>query len=176
MIRKNVSLLVTAVFLMQMIVLVGVSAESSFLLSPPTKIDNNNPNIVLMCKNDIIRASLFVYHLDAFERRPKKEIAEAYGAALSAFPHIVFDLEHIDLGKKGWTRYYPVSVGNEHLIVRIFLSEERFFQPDVQVLEEILIKKLGVTVQILPGINEMLKNHPIGPIDTRPDLETARSV
>ena len=74
-----------------------------------------------------------------------------------------FDFAHIDLMRKGWTRYYPFSVGEKRFIARIFLTKEALFQPKVRVVSELVIEDFGITLQVLPGISEILSDCKIKP-------------
>jgi hypothetical protein len=91
------------------------------------------------------------------EGNPKAAIIRKHGQALSS-PEIRFDLEKIDMGKKGWTRYYPVMVENRQFIVRVFLTEESSYQPQTPVLYEMVIRNPAVTCQVLPNINSIIES------------------
>ena len=86
-----------------------------------------------------------------------------------------FDFAHIDLMRRGWTRYYPFSVGRKMFIARIFLTKEAGFQPKVTVISELAVEDLGVTLQILPGIDEILKDRKITPNKTYSPYQADKS-
>ena len=86
-----------------------------------------------------------------------------------------FDFEHIDLMKKGWTRYYPFSVGEKRFVARIFLTKEAAFQQGLPVMSEIVIEDSGVTLQILPSIDEILKDCKIKPNRIYPSSQADKS-
>ena len=106
--------------------------------------------------------ALSLYRSDAFGGMSKEELVHAYSPMLSG-SDVRFDLEHIDLMRKGWTRYYPFSVGNKKFIARIFLTKEAYFQPKVKVVSELAIENFGVTIQVLPDIDEILNDCKIKP-------------
>jgi len=111
-----------------------------------------------------------IYELDAVKRYAKDAIMREYpGLFFNA--EVRFDLANIDLGKKGWTRYYPFSVGDKNFIMRIFLTAERSYQVPVATLFEGSIQKPAVTFQVLPCVNEILADCKIKPIGTYPTHE-----
>ena len=111
---------------------------------------------------DAICMGVFLYELDTIARLSKEEIERSYpGLSLNSL--VRFDLANMDLGKKGWTRYYPFSIGNKAFIMRIFLTAERAYQPSAPVLYEGSIADPAVTFQILPSINEMISGCKIKP-------------
>src|SRR3989338_7830800 len=113
---------------------------------------------------------LFIYRLDAFQQCAKENLIK-YLSALLRDSEVKFDLENIDIGKKGWTRYYPFSISEKSFIMRIFLTEELRFQFEAPVLYEGILTNPAVTFQVLPGINEIVAGRKAEPIrihSTRP--------
>lgn len=90
------------------------------------------------------------------------------GEFLSRFPEVRFDLDRIDMGKKGWTRYYPFSISGKDFIMRIFLTREYLFQPKAEVLYEDTTGDKELTFQILPGLNKILEGCRIKPHNPNP--------
>ena len=123
---------------------------------------------------DAICLGVSLYELDTIARLPKEEIERSY-LRLSLNSLVRFDLANMDLGKKGWTRYYPFFVGNKAFIMRIFLTSERAYQPSAPVLYEGAIADPAITFQVLPSINEILSDCKIKPLRTYSLSEVARS-
>lgn len=111
---------------------------------------------------DSICFGLSVYRLDAIKGCSKEDLIKNLGNVILN-PSIRFDLENIDIIKKGWTRYYPFSIDSKNFIMRIFLTEEKLYQPDAPVLYEGSIVNPAVTFQVLPSLNEILADCKIKP-------------
>jgi hypothetical protein len=158
--KKTIALFFTVfLFLAQAIQSVnGVSLENAGL-NPPTRI--GDASFRQLCSTLCIAVT--IYKLDAIEGHCKDAIIREHGKALAS-PGIRFDLEKIDMGKKGWTRYYPVMVGSRQLIARVFLTKERAYQPQLPVLYEMTIQDPAVTCQVLPDINSIIGSLKIKPI------------
>ena len=106
--------------------------------------------------------ALLIYKLDVVERSSKEtikeEIISQYDNAFFSLSGIDYDLDNIDyFRKKGFTRYYPFRVKDTSYIIRIFRSDEKAFQPEVEVLYEGNVKNPAVTFQILKGVNAILE-------------------
>lgn len=139
-------------------------------LTPPTRISSTS--FQQLCGTLCIAVTL--YKLDVIEGNHKDAIIREYARALSG-PDIRFDLEKIDTGRKGWTRYYPVMIGKRQFIARVFLTGEKAYQPQVPVLYEMEINDPAVTCQVLPGIQSIVGLRTIKPLTISPD-ESRRSL
>jgi hypothetical protein len=131
----------------------------------PVSIDANSPGNSFKQIYESIYTGLAIYKLDAIEKYPKERLAAALGAICNS-SDIAFDLNNISFGKKGWTRYYPFSIGDKNFIMRIFLTGELRYQPKVPVLYEGTLAEPNITFQILPSINDILTVCKIKPIRT----------
>lgn len=111
--------------------------------------------------------ALLIYRLDAVERLPKSALLERLDPiqadTFAKLTGVEFDLDKVDLGKKGWTRYYPFSLNGNDYFIRIFRSDERYYQPKVEVLMEGRVKNPSVTFQIIRGVNSILGDYGTGP-------------
>jgi len=150
------SVVLTIFFLTQHIALQQLAAEPYSPL-PKVKVSLTETNLSFRYLNDTILLALTLYKLDAVERYTKESIIKEYGARFAGLSKVRFDLENMDIGRKGWTRYYPFYIKGEQFIMRIFLTEESSFQPKVQVLYEGAIDNPRVTFQVLPPLQEILK-------------------
>jgi hypothetical protein len=140
-------------------------------LNPPSRIDN----IPFKQLYSTLCIAVTIYKLDAIEGNGKDVIIKEHGQALLN-PDIRFDLEKIDIGKKGWTRYYPVMIGGHQFITRVFLTEERAYQPQRPVLYEMTIPDPAVTCQVLLDVNSIIKSRKIEPPAIFLDLSASRSI
>lgn len=155
--KKRLSIIAAVFFLVPAISFSHELSAETWLLSPPSKVSLNETNGYFKQLYDVLYLALSIYKSDAFNRYSKEALIREYGSAL-VNSQVRFDLEHIDIGKKGWTRYYPFSVDNKRFILRIFLTEEYSYQPKVAVLFEVNFNNPAVTLQVLPGINAILKD------------------
>lgn len=172
--KKRVPLVVAIFFLVQSIASSQAISLETWTLNPPTKVSLNKSDICFKYLFETIYSALSLYRLDTIERYSKDALIREYGNTIFN-PEVRFDLEHIDIGKKGWTRYYPFSIGGRHFIIRIFLTDELTYQPKVMVLFESAIQNPAVTLQILPGLNEILRDCRIRPHDFYPVSPAATS-
>jgi len=74
---------------------------------------------------------------------------------------IAFDMDNIDFGKKGFTRYYPFTVDGRDLIIRIFDVRETSFLPEFRVFEEGVFEDSRIGFQIIPGIQDIVASKKI---------------
>ncbi len=172
---KKALVILAVSFLVQTIVSQIGQADYLYSLSPPAKVDPNNPDIIFQYKWDVIRKGLSIYELDSIGRCSKDDIIRRYNRLFPLPSDVRFDLEHIDIRKGGYTRYYPFSIGDNNFLIRIFLTTESTLQPKVEVLFEIEIEDPAVTFQILPDLSSVLKDCRIKPYTIYPNLEAARS-
>jgi hypothetical protein len=121
---------------------------------------------------------LSIYKMDVIEKYTKEKITTDFRAGhgrAGCGKSVRFDLKNIDIGKKGWTRYYPFSIGNKDFLMRIFLTSELHYQPNVKVLYEGSLRDPAVTFQVLPSLGELLSDCNIKPFKTYPTSQVDRS-
>ena len=148
----------------------SVAAEVS-PLNPPTRFEN----ITFRQLCGTVCMALAVYKLDAIEGLRKEAIMARHGRILSDCG-VRFDLDRMDVKRKGWTRYYPVSAGANTFVVRIFLTRERSYQPSVPVLYEMDISDPQVTCQILPSVSSIVESQRMSPIAISDHSPAGRSL
>jgi hypothetical protein len=142
------TLAIVVIFLAQALLLPYMTEAGGFSLAPPSVINLPDFNQLLTA----VRTGVAIYRLDAMGECPKADIK--------------FDISKMDLGKKGWTRYYSFSIGNRDLIIRIFLTGEYEYQitiPDEDIILQASRKDIGITYQVFTGVNAILKNSRIKP-------------
>ena len=162
MIKKRTAIIAVIFFLVQVILLTGMAPAETLPPNPLTEINTGGANIPFKDTCNFLCMALSLYRSDAFNGLPKEELTRIYSPMLSD-SGVRFDFAHMDLMKKGWTRYYPFSVGEKSFVARIFLTKEALFQPKLQVVSELAIENFGVTIQILPGIDEILNDCKVKP-------------
>jgi len=172
--KKKLYCILAIFFLVQSIASSSVLAFENSVLNPPTNIDINYSDGVVKKLYDAICLGVLIYELDTVGRKSKEEIARSC-AGLPSNSEVRFDLENMDMGRKGWTRYYPFSVGDKAFIMRIFLTVERAYQSSAPVLYEGVIANPAVTFQVLPSLNEILADCKIKPIKIYHSSATSRS-
>lgn len=172
---KKAPLIVLASFLVQTIVSSVGQADYLYPLRPPARVDPANPGILFQNIWDVVRKGLSLYEMDCLKRYPKEDVIQRYRRFFGLASEVRFDLEHIDIRKGGYTRYYPFSIGDNNFLIRIFLTTESALQPKVEVLFEGKTENPALTFQVLPALNSVLKDCRIKPHNIYPNLEAARS-
>ena len=160
--KKRTAIAAVIFFLVQAIPIISPAPAENLPLNPITEIKVGGSNLPFKETCNFLCIALSLYRSDAFEKKAKEELARIYNPMLSG-SDLRFDFDRLDMWKKGWTRYYPFSVGEKRFIARIFLTKESVFQAKVPVLSELVVENLGVTLQVLPGINEILQDRSIKP-------------
>jgi len=120
-----------------------------------------------------VYTGLSIYMLDVTGCCTKEKLM----AGLESAPGgpVKFDIENMDLGKKGCTRYYPFSIEDKNFIMRICLTEELRYQPKVKVLYEGTLVSPPVTFQVLPSVNDILSDCKIAPFKIYSSSQVDRS-
>jgi hypothetical protein len=116
-----------------------------------------------------------MYKLDVLQGEPKGVIQTKYGAFIRAFPTVRFDLVNMHIGKASFLRYYPFSIDGKSFIMRMYLTAKGEPEPPVKVLYEGALYDGKVTFQVLPWLNEILKDCDIKPNSIRLQSEVNSS-
>ena len=172
--KKKVPTLGGIFFLISIIASPFGLSEETCQLSSQSKVSLNKESICFRQIYDTLNLALLIYKRDAIGGYSKERLVEEYGSAIFT-REVRFDLRNIDMGKKGWTRYYPFWIGDKCFIIRIFLTEEGRYQPQTEVLYEAVITRPAVTIQVLPGVNAILKDCRIKPLDSFSYYQAERS-
>jgi len=160
--KRNRCLAVLVVFfLIQYVVPSEILSGNNFPL-PQIRTGADSVDTLFKPIYESICVGLTIYKLDTIGHYTKEKIMTNSRAGAGNL--VRFDMDNIDVGKKGWTRYYPFSIGEKNFIMRIFLTQELQYQPKVKVLYEGTIEDPAVTFQILPSLNELLSDCSIKPI------------
>lgn len=162
--KKKWSIILAIFFLVQATALPPSALSANYPLTQ-IKIDSGSPDQSFRTIYDAVCKGLFLYELDALNRAPVDQILRDHGRMLTG-SDVKFDLANMDIGKKGYTRYYPFAIGEKNFIMRIFLTSERRYQHQVTVLYEGNIENPALTFQVLPSLNEILSSCRIKPIRT----------
>ena len=156
------TLAIVAIFLTQALLLPYMTEAGGFSLAPPSIINIPDFNQLLSA----VQTGIAIYRLDAMGGCPKAELKAKCETIAAANSIPSFDIDRMGLGKRGWTRYYPFSIGGRDLIIRIFLTDQYTFQSKIQDKDIILQasrKDLGITYQVFTGVNAILKGCSIKP-------------
>ncbi len=163
-------LILAFLFLVQGVAFTQDLLPGTILIEPALKVSLNKPEISVLERYDIyiLCTALLIYKLDTIEKCPKgiikERITSQYDRSFFDLSGINFDLENIDyFRKKGYTRYYPFYVNGKPFVIRIFRTDEKYFQPDVEILYEASVKNPPVTFQILKGVNAILEHCKLKP-------------
>ncbi|MDD5496184.1 MAG: hypothetical protein PHP46_03665 [Candidatus Omnitrophica bacterium] len=173
--KKGAPVILAIVFLAQSIQFPQELSCETYALNPQSKVNLTEYNSLFRHKCEAVCLALFIYKMDALNGSSKRDIMDEYGTFLADFA-VRFDLENMDMGRKGWTRYYPFSIEGKDFIARVFLTRERAHRVEVPVLFESSLKKLPITIQILPNISSILESCKIRPHRYNSDLPSRHSV
>ena len=158
--KRSLIILLICFFSQQIIFLPASSATDYSLLQ--AKINSGYPDGLFGKIFGMVCFGVDLYIADAIKHHNKQDLISEYeDAALSR--GIGFDFGSFDIKKKGYTRYYPFLIGGKSFILRIFLTDEKCFQPEMKVLYEGSIENPAVTFQVLPSLNEILADCKIKP-------------
>ena len=171
--KERWSIVLAIFFLVQYISPSQTYSATNFPLTQ-IKVDPNSTDICFKKIYDSLCVGLSIYKLDAIERYTKENLIKNL-SNISTKTDVKFDLDNIDMDKKGWTRYYPFSIGDKNFIMRIFLTSELQYQPKVRVLYEGTLTNPAVTFQVLPPLNDILSDCKIKPIKTYLSTQVDRS-
>ena len=171
MTKKRLLSVIVVFFLIQIASPGGVSRAQNAALSPPILITEHYFKEVYAA----VSVAIAVYKSDAIDGNAEEEIADKYGGAIPGLD-IKFDFNRTDMVRKGWTRHYPIVIHAERFIVRIFLTEERAYQPQLPILFEMQIRDPAVTCQILADINSILGDENMKPYRISSERQAARSL
>ena len=160
-------------FLLSDVIIPSVSTAANYPLTQ-IKVDPDTVDKAFKKIYDSVSFALSVYVSDVIERSSKESLIRNFSQVV-LHPSIRFDLENIDVIKKGWTRYYPFSIDGKEFIMRIFLTSERSFLPDAPILYEGSIMNPAVTFQVLPSLKEILSDCKIKPRQVHSSPEVLRS-
>ncbi|MDP3791416.1 MAG: hypothetical protein Q8R38_05195 [Candidatus Omnitrophota bacterium] len=148
-------------FLMQFAILSEVLSDTNFPLTQ-IKVDSVSSDKFFKKIYESACIGLSIYKLDVMEKYTKERLAAVFHAG-GGNGLIKFDMNNVDMDKKGWTRYYPFSIYGKDFIMRIFLTEEKRYQHSAPILYEGNIQNPAVTFQVLPSLNEILSDCKIKP-------------
>ena len=112
--KKITAIIAVTLFLVQAIPLAGIAPAENLSPNPLTESMTGGTDLPFKDTCNFLCMALSLYRSDAFKGMSKEELIKTYSSMLSG-SDVRFDFEHIDLMKKGWTRYYPFSVEKEDL-------------------------------------------------------------
>ena len=168
--RKSLALIIAILILVQYSALPQELYPGTISLNPTEKVSLNKPEIAFLKKYDIyvLCLGLLIYKYDVLDKCSKDEIREGIARHKEnnffSLSGVDFDLDNIDyFNRKGFTRYYPFYIQGKPFVIRIFRTDEKYFQPDVEILYEGKVQDPPVTFQILEGVNTILNDCRIGP-------------
>jgi hypothetical protein len=159
--RKRWSGFLVIFFLYALIIPSKALPDTNFPLTH-IKVDSGSADTFFKKIYESVYVGLSLYKLDAIEKYTKGQLMTSF-QPVTGNGLIRFDLKNIDMGKKGWTRYYPFSIGDRNFIMRIFLTAEVQYQPKIKVLYEGRLDDPDITFQILPSLNDILSDCTIKP-------------
>ncbi len=163
MTKRLLSMLLTCFMIVLNIGVSDILAGTDSILAPSSRINESISTLSVKNSLSILEYALYIYRLDAIDRLKQNVIIDKCLNRSMATINFTFDLERMGVKRKGWTRYYPVMIGQEFYIVRIFLTKERAYQSPMAPELEVKISNPPVTCQIISGVNGILKDLPIAP-------------
>ncbi|MCX5679260.1 MAG: hypothetical protein NTZ95_01095 [Candidatus Omnitrophica bacterium] len=172
MIRIRPSILLAGLLIFS-ILMPQVMEAASYALLPPSIIDQACFSQLLTA----VRIGKMIYRMDAFDRLPTDVLKERLEALSSEAGGPVFDARNIDFKKKGFTRYYLFTIDGKSLIMRVCLTSELRFQPEILENDTIVkgeIESVKATYQVF-DMRSLVVGHKIQPRATFHSRETERS-
>ena len=172
MIRIRPSILLAGLLIFT-ILMPQVMEASSYSLLPPSIIDQACLSQLLSA----IRIGKIIYGMDAFERLSADVLREKMSALSSGAGGPVFDAGNIDFRRKGFTRHYLFIIDGRSLIMRICLTSELGFQPEIPERDIIVKGEIGslkATYQVF-DMRSLLEGRSIQPRATFHSREAERS-
>lgn len=177
--KKRLHLILALLFAVQSTAFTQDLLPRTVSVEPASKVSLNKPQTPFLNKYDIyiLCMALLIYKMDVVERYSKDEIkekmAEQYDNSFFNLAGVNFDLENIDyFRKKGLTRYYPFYINEKPFVIRIFRTDEKHHQPEVEVLYEGSVGEPPVTFQILKGVNAILEKCQLRPQNIPTESQT----
>ena len=153
--RNRLLVLLAALFLLQYTAPSSIFSDPNFPLTQ-IKVGSDPSDHFFKQIYESVCIGLSIYKLDAIEHNTKEKIMTGFHSG--GGNSVRFDMGNMDIGKKGWTRYYPFSIGDKNFMMRIFLTKELQYQPKVKVLYEGTLDNPAVTFQVLPSLGELLSD------------------
>ena len=172
MIRLRPSILLAGLLILA-ILMPQVMEAASLALLPPSIINQACFNQLLSA----VRIGKIIYGMDAFDRLSANDLKEKLAALSSGAPGAVFDAASIDFKKKGFTRHYFFMIDSRRLIMRVCLTSELRFQPEIPDKDVIVKGEIGnlkATYQVF-DISSLSEGRKIQPRITFHSRESERS-
>ncbi|MBL7158532.1 MAG: hypothetical protein ISS91_03395 [Candidatus Omnitrophica bacterium] len=153
--------LIVSLFLVHSIV-VAAEELGTYPISPIEKVSPTEISIkeTFASEFNILAFALGMYQLETEKGFSKEDIKAALSESnlsCGSAINMVFDLDNIDIRKKGFTRYYPFSANEKDFIIRIFDLREKHFLPEFEILHEGIFEDSDIGFQILPGLKTILR-------------------
>ena len=153
--KKKLLSILAVFFLIQGISLPEGASAGTFSLNPASRI--SEPSFQQI-STAVCLAVLF-YKQDVLSPASRQDIISEFAKLNGG--DVRFDIRKIS--RDGLVSLYPVRIGDQYFLIRIFLSAKNIEPPPVKILFEIKIDNPPVTCQILPSINAILKSCEIKP-------------
>ena len=172
MIRIRPSILLAGLLIFA-ILMPQVIEAASYSLLPPSIIGQ-------ACFSQLISAVRIVkiiYGMDVFDRLSTDTLKEKLSTLSLVAGGPIFDARNIDFRKKGFTRHYLFTIEGRSLIMRVCLTSELRFQPEI-LDKDIIVKgeiaSLKATYQVF-DMSSLFEGRKIQPRTTFHFRETERS-
>jgi len=150
-----------------------VMEASSYALLPPSIINQASFSQLLAA----VHIGKIIYGMDAFERLSADVLKKKLEALSSGVGGSVFNVEKIDFRRKGFTRHYLFTIDGRSLIMRVCLTSELGFQPEIPESDVIVKGEIGslkASYQVF-DMRSLLEGHKIQARTTFHSREAERS-
>lgn len=160
MIRIRPSIILTGSLVLAILIPQAIEANPCSL--PPPSIVSEQCLSQLMIA---VHIGKIIYKMDAFERLSEPYLKDKLAALSRCFGDGVFDADRIDFMKKGFTRHYLLTINGKSLVMRICLTSELGFQPEIpdnDIMVQGQIGDIRATYQIfdITALTEVQKPQP----------------
>ena len=165
--KKRLTIIVAVFFLAQGFWLSKCFPSQPCALNPSSRI----LELSFQQISSVVCTAVTIYKDDVFGPLFRNELADKYKAQDSLA--VRFDVE--SAFGSGPERYYPVSIGGESFIIRIFTTAKPVDDLGVNILFEMKLENPAVTCQVLPNISAILSDCKIKPRVHYSNTETLKS-
>ena len=179
--NRNIRLtIIVSLFLVPSVV-VAAQELGTYPINPIKKVSPIEISIkeTFASEFNILAFALGIYQLEIEKGFSKEEIKAALAQSNRACDSAIstaFDLDNIDIHKKGFTRYYPFFVNGKDFIIRIFDPGEKHFLPEFEILYEGMFENSEIGFQILPGLKTILQGEGLKKLSVPDMTATGRSI
>lgn len=167
MIKKKLSIVLAIFFLVQVCCLSQNLGAEVYALHPASRISEQS----LQQASTAYYLTITAYEKELFSPAFRYEIENEAARLNSNGVRLDFD----NMSRDGLICLYPVTIGGKSFLMKIFMTAKNVEAPGLRIIDEMNIDSPPVTCQVLPCVNDILKDCRIKPDRIYNNTEAARS-